>query len=143
VSGLAAALQADLVDSAAATPPGQLWQPGSGALVLRCACGAGGLVLLMDNAAVATLTPAAMAPTMQAIRRPLPEVLLGDATVVLRVGTGMTNLRLGDIAGLAVGDVIAFDAPIDRPFDVYGPLGTRVGGARLLRDGDHCIFAIT
>lgn len=140
---LAEALQADIAAVAGAAPSNAAWQPGSGAVALGSAAGAGRLAILLDDAAVAGLAPPSRTADLPAIRRTAPDALVGGVMIPMRVGTGKASLSLADIAGLAQGDVITFDTRLDQPFEVHGPSGAPVCGARLLRDGDQCIFAIT
>jgi len=142
-TALAEALGAAVESAVPVTPPATLWRPGSGALVIKGMLRTAQLHILLDADAVAAIAPCTNVPPLARPASIALDTLLGDASMTLRVTTGMVNLSLGDVTSLAPGDVIAFDTPLEQPLLVTTPTGQPVCGARMLRNADRCVFEMT
>jgi hypothetical protein len=123
-------------------PPAQIWQPGSGALLLTCRLGDGFLRLLLDEPAVAGYAPLGPAIALPRLAPVLPETLFANLAATVRISAGSAKLSITEMAGLGVGDVIAFDHPLDDPLQVTTQEGAPLCGARALKEGEHLVLAM-
>lgn len=108
-----------------AVPGGALFEPWSGAVVAQLPLGTGAIALLLDASAVTRL-----APVLPQAATPLPRLHpLGSAvhagTARLSVELTECAITLGDLHGLAIGDVLRLDHELTRP------LALRLDGATL------------
>jgi hypothetical protein len=121
-------------------PPVEVWQPGSGALMLSARLDEGTLWLLLDEAAVAHLAPLRPVPFLAPLPAVAPDASLAHLVASVSVKAGGAHLCLAELATLAVGDVIPLERRIDAPLDVMTTGDARVCGARLLREGEHVVL---
>lgn len=154
----AAACRVDLIERLAAMPGGshagapddhvaepsallQMARAGSGAVRIDLVVGERQLVLLCDGAAVARLAPGRPPPLGTLPPRDLPAAL-ADHRVTLELRMTPTRLALGELATLAVGDVVALDHRLDLPLVLATPAGSAVGSARLVPHPERRVVAL-
>jgi hypothetical protein len=115
-------------------PEARLLQPWSGAIALQLPLGAAGISVLLDARGAAHLIPAA-----RGARAALPALHPLDSaarsgTARLSVELSECEISLGDLHGLAVGDVLRLDHELTRPLTLRLD-GATLCSARLGRRG--------
>ena len=138
----AVAVGASVVTPAAATMPASAsltaqncFAPGSGAVLARLVLG--GQVAELLFASVDAWLPA-QAQARSGLPAPVPRSsALGRQAVGLQVEAGRTQVALGHLLTLAVGDVVRLEHNIDAPLQVYAPGGEHVFDGYLGKRGER------
>ena len=109
--------------------------PGSGAVLARLVLGGHACEILFA-------LPAAWLPAVAVAKSRLPapvprSTALGKLEVHLQVEAGRSEVALGNLLMLAVGDVIRLDRSIDAPLQVFAPGGEHVFDGYLGKRGER------
>jgi flagellar motor switch/type III secretory pathway protein FliN len=101
-----------------------------------------GFTLLISSARLDSLAPARTVSGSQPLAARREAV--GDNTVTLRAIVGETHLPVGDLAGLALDDVLVLDQPLAEPVTIVcGQSATSVAAGNLGRAGARRAIKIT
>jgi flagellar motor switch/type III secretory pathway protein FliN len=133
------------VQAAFAAPPAWLLRRSAGTAVLRLSCGGKALDLFVPHTQLpARKKPVAPHTAPHAALTPLSTALRG-CEARLTVQLGETEISLGSLASLAVGDVLRLPVGLDEPLKIFAGTGRQVGLGHLgQQDGNRAveIFAI-
>jgi len=115
----------------AAAPPADAWSAGSACYSAEVAIGAGRVTLVTSAEWTLRLLRARLGPAAAAPRPAERRAGVAGQRVALQVVAGWVEMDVRALRALAVGDVIALDARIDRPLSVATGSGMPVCSARL------------
>ena len=146
MAGLIHALTDQISESTSsvqAALPGQLFRPGSGAVLCTVSLGDMVIRILLPASAMPFTLPALA--KQAGLRPPLSSLqhALAKVSIKLSVEVSQAELTLGYLRTLCVGDVLFLPTGIDQAMRVTGPGGTTVCHAHLgTKDGFHAIELI-
>lgn len=126
-------------DASAQDVDADLFERGSGAVLVTIDLGGQTVGCLLEHASAETLaaTQAAALPRLAAVD--LPKAAR-HAQVSVALTVGQAQVGAASLLALAVGDVIRLDAPIDQPMAVHSTEGQLLFGACLGRQGRGKVF---
>lgn len=125
----------DDIARCAGTEPGKAcFARGSGAVLLTIKLGKQQCRLLLDHASV--LEFCSMPDALAGLKPVSFRKALESVPVTLSLKAGATQIKLGSLVSLEVGDVIRLDASVDAPLSLSTPEGTLILDAYLGRVGN-------